>query len=63
MNLGTEKQILKAIEATSVDLVGDVLIKKNGNHVIVFSLEEKQICRFTLRQIIGKRYARRKKKV
>ena len=66
-SLRTEKAIKAAIAAKGNCDAG-VLIKQNGNHVIVFeALNAKgesthQIARFTLRQIIGKRYPAKKKR-
>lgn len=60
LSLKTEKQIKLAMKEAT-DAV--VLLNKNGNHTIVFYKDVLEpLARFTLRQIIGKRYAKRKNK-
>lgn len=59
LSLKTEKQIKLAMAEADH---GVVVLKKNGNHVIVFEANFKPIARFTLRQLVAKRYAKPKTK-
>lgn len=60
-SLRTEKAIKLAI-AAKLGVTGNVIEKTNGNHVIEFvNAQGEQVARFTLRQIISKRYPRKKK--
>lgn len=61
LSLRTEKAIKKAMGPEISH--GFVLLKKNGNHAIEFhDLSGNPVARFTLRQIVTKRYPAKKTK-